>query len=105
MDEAWIIFLEELRDRGEDIPEQEVNRGEDMAEAVHEAYQATADRLHLQEGWKEDRALRITKGFVKVSKQWIKDAEAEGVMDWDDLEERLELFQQDWDSEFGTSLV
>ncbi|TVP58956.1 MAG: hypothetical protein EA351_02525 [Gemmatimonadales bacterium] len=105
MDDAWIIFLEELRDRGEDIPQQEVNRGEDMAEAVHETFQATTDRLHLQENWKESRARRITKGFVKIATAWIKDAEAEGVMDWDDLAERLELFQQDWDSEFGTSLV
>ncbi len=97
MDEPWIIFLEELRDRGEDIPEQEVNRADDMAEAVHEAYQATADRLPLQLDWSEGRALKISKGFVRVAKAWIKDSEREGVMEWDDLEERLELFQQEWD--------
>lgn len=105
MDDAWIIFLEELRDRGHDIPEQKVNRADDMAEVVHEAYQSTADRLHLQENWEEARALRITKGFVKVAKKWIADSEEDGIMEWDKLSERLELFQQDWDSEFGTSLV
>lgn len=105
MDEPWIVFLEELKDSGEGIPEQELNRAEDMAEAVHEAYQATADRLHVQLDWKEGRALRISKGFVRVAKKWIEDSTSEGVMDWDELEERLEVFQHDWDSEFGTSTV
>jgi hypothetical protein len=101
MEDPWIIYLEELRDRGEEIPEQEFNRDADMKEAAHETYEATADRLHNQLNLPEPEALKLTKGFGRVVKEWIE----EGVMDWDELAERLELFQQEWDPELGPSRV
>jgi hypothetical protein len=72
-----------------------------MREAAHEAYQAVTDRLHNQLDLSEADALALTKGFGRVVKEWID----EGPMDWDELEERLELFQEEWDSEMGTSLT
>jgi len=101
MEEAWIIYLEELRERGEEIPYQQFNREEDMREVAHEAYEATADRLHNQLDFSEEEALRITKSFMRTVKEWIE----EGTMEWDDLEESLELVQQEWDSEMGPSLA
>lgn len=100
MDEPWIIYLEELRERAEDIPYQQFNREEDMEEAAHDAYEATADRLHDQLDLDEDEALRITKGFGRVVKEWIGDES----MEWDELEERLELHQQELDSRMGRPL-
>lgn len=101
MDEPWIIFLEELRDRAEEVPHQEFNREDDMSEAAHEAYEATVDRLHNQLDLDEAEALHLTKGFLRVVKKWI----GEGHMDWDELEEKLELFQQERDSPTGSSLA
>lgn len=101
MDEPWIIYLEELRDRAEEIPYQPFNREEDMAEAAHEAYEATVERLHQQLDLGEDEALRITKGFGRIVKEWM----GSGSMDWEELEERLDLFQQKWDAEMGSSLA
>lgn len=101
MEDPWIIYLEELRDRGEDIPLQEFNREADMKEVAHEAYEATVDRLHNQLDLSEPEALKLTKGFGRVVKEWIE----EGAMDWDELAERLELFQQEWDPELGPSRV
>lgn len=101
MDEPWIIYLEELRERAEEVPYQQFNREEDMTEAAHETYQATADRLHNQLDFDEEEALRVTKGFGRVVKEWVED----GAMDWEELEERLELFQQEWESEMGSSLA
>lgn len=100
MDEPWIIYLEELRERAEDIPYQQFNREEDMEEAAHDAYEATADRLHDEFDLDEGEALRITKGFGRVVKEWIGD----GSMEWDELEERLELHQQELDSRMGRPL-
>jgi hypothetical protein len=99
MDEPWIIFMEELRERGEEIPYQQFSREEDMAEAAHEAYEAAAERIHHQLDWDESHALRLSKGFIRVVKRWMQ----EGEMDWDELEERLERFQQGWNEEMGRS--
>jgi len=101
MDEPWIIYLEELRDRGEEIPYQQFNREEDMREAAHEAYEAVTDRLHNQLDFSEKDALTLTRSFGRIVQEWVD----EGHMDWDELEERLELFHQEWDSKMGSSLA
>jgi hypothetical protein len=49
----------------------------------------------LKQGLSKTRSV-ITGEVYDPGKNWE--------MDWDDLEERLELFQQEWDSEMGTSL-
>lgn len=100
MDEPWIIYLEELRDRGEGIPDQEANRKEDMREAARETYQFTVDRLHNQLDLPEAEATKLTRGFGNVVKEWIE----EGAMDWDELDEKLEIFQQEFDPELSTRL-
>lgn len=101
MDEPWIIYLEELRDRGEEIPYQQFNREEDMREAAHEAYEAVTEHLHNQLDFSEKDALTLTRTFGRVVKEWIEEED----MIWEELEERLELCQQEWDSEMGSSLA
>ena len=101
MEDPWIIFLDELRERAEDIPYQEFNREEEMVEAAHEAHEATSDLLHEQLGWSEDDALDLSSGFGQVVHDWI----AEGALVWQELEERLEDFQEEWDREMGSSLA
>ena len=93
MDEAWLIYYEELHDRAADVPEQEWEREQDMAEAVHDAYEATVARLTTQHEWPEEDALTLTRGFGQVVKEWME----EGEMDWDELRERLEATQIQWD--------
>ncbi|TVP73946.1 MAG: hypothetical protein EA352_11385 [Gemmatimonadales bacterium] len=100
MDEPWIVFTEELRERADEIPE-DASREDDLAEALHEAGEAAAARLHAQADWEEEDAAEITGEFIRLAGEWI----AEGIFDWDDLRERLELAQQEWDSEFGASPI
>ncbi len=101
MDEPWKIYYDELYDRAADIPEQEFDRDEDMAEAAHEAYEAATDRLVNQLDYREDEALGLTHTFGRVVKAWIGGK----VLDWDDLLERLETAQEEWEPSAGESSV
>ena len=101
MDEPWMIYLEELQERGEDIPLQEFNRETDMREAARETRQAVTDRFHNQLDMDEETAVDLTKGFGRVVREWVE----EGAMDWDDLADRLEVFQHEWDPDPGLSRV
>lgn len=97
MDEPWRIYYEELHDRAATIPDQAFNRGPDMAEAAHEAYEAVADRLVIQLDLAEEDALSLTRSFGRAVKTWIE----EDVYDWDDLLTRLEATQAAWEQEAG----
>ncbi len=93
MDEPWMIYYEELHERGEEIPDSEGGGVEEMAEVAHEAHEATVDRLVNQLDWDEEDALEITRNFGRTLEQWIE----EKVSDWDDLRDRLEEDQQEWE--------
>lgn len=93
MDEPWQIYREELLERAEDIPEQRFNVEADMAEAAHEAYESTVDRLVNQFDYEEAEALALAKAFGRAVKEWI----GEGHFDWDELTEKLETEQLDWE--------
>lgn len=93
MDEPWLIYFEELHDRAADVPDREWDRERDMAEAAHEAYEAAVARLTTQHDWMDEDALALTRGFGQAVKEWME----EGEMDWDDLRERLEAIQIQWD--------
>lgn len=101
MDEPWKIYYDELYHRGGDIPDQEFNRADDMMEAAHEAYEAATDRLVNQLEFSEEEALGLTRLFGRVVKSWIQD----DTMDWDDLQERLELAQEEWEPAAGEGSV
>jgi hypothetical protein len=100
MDEPWIIFLEEFRDRAETLPEQQPVDREELAEALQETLEATLDRFQHQLDLRLADARRLARGFSKVAEAWILEDNAS---DWDQLQERLGLFQTEWDTEMGIS--
>jgi hypothetical protein len=100
MDDPWIIFLEEFRDRAEILPEQQPVDQEELAEALQETQEATLDRLQHQLDLRLAEARRLARGFSRVAEAWVRE---DRPPDWDELEERLEFFQAEWDAEMGTS--
>lgn len=82
---AWRIYMAELRARGEQAAARQIDRSEDLAEAVHEAYRATSDRLTREHGWNDERALVLLRGFNGAARSWIED----GGSDWASLEREL----------------
>jgi hypothetical protein len=99
MDEPWIIYLEEFRDRAETLPEQEPVDEEELAEALQETNEAAVDRFQHQLDLRLQESRRMSRAFGKVAEAWIRD----GGVDWDELEERLELVHSAWDPELGAS--
>lgn len=97
MDEPWQIYRDELFDRARDIPDQQFNIEADLAEAAHETYESTVDRLVNQLDYRETDALTLTKAFGRAVKDWM----SEGHFDWDDLIEKLEAKQMDWEQSVG----
>ena len=93
MDEPWMIFFEELQERESEIPDEPDGGEEELAEVVHEAYVSTSHRLTNQLDWRGDDASQIAKQFGSVFTAWA----AEGRFDWEDLRERLESHQQEWE--------
>jgi hypothetical protein len=87
--QSWEIYFDELRRRAEREPK--FGRDEAIAEAAHEAYRATADRL-THAGVSDDRALVVTHAFGETVKQWI----ARGGSDWDGLREKLRARAAEW---------
>lgn len=83
--EAWQIYMEEFRRRGERAAAQEVGRDQLLSEAMHEAYQVTADRLTNQHGWEDDHTLAVMRGLNGAVQQWISRPGG----DWDALGEEM----------------
>lgn len=100
MDEPWIIFLEEFRDRAEMLPDEPPVDPEEIAEALQETEEATLDRLQHQLDLRLGEARRLARGYSKAAAAWVR---ADGARDWTELEERLELLQTGFDAEMGTS--
>ena len=93
MDEPWVIFFEELQERGTEILEQEGGPEEELlTEAVQETFEATVDGLLNQLDWSEEEAGHITKRFASVVGGW-----AQGSLDWEELREELQTHQQEWE--------
>lgn len=101
MEEPWKVYHDELRDRAVEIVQQEWNVEEDLREAAHEAYAATADRLVNQLDWDEEDALALTRAFGRALRSWI----GLGHFDWDDLIERLEAAQMEWEGSRQVSSI
>lgn len=97
MDRPWQIYYEEIHERTENVPEQRINRVEDMTEAAHEAYEATVDRLVNRLGHGEKDALGLTKAFGRALQEWMD----EESWDWDELQTKLEQRQYLWDEDGG----
>lgn len=98
MDQPWQIYYEELHERAGEVPDHELGRVEDMTEAAHEAYEATADRLVNRLGHDEKDALALTRSFGAAVKEWIE----EDSWDWSELQEKLETRELVWEG--GASL-
>lgn len=87
--EAWRIYVEEFRARGRRAAAQQFDRSNPLAEAAHEAYRVTSNRLTGEHGWQDERALVILRGFNAAARQWIE----EGTGDWSRLERELERIE------------
>lgn len=93
MDEAWHIYHEELMSRAGHVPGQFFDQEDELAEAAHDAYESTVDRLVEQQDFSEGDALTLAKGFNRTVKAWIE----EGQFDFDELRERLQQRQEEWE--------
>ena len=69
--DAWQIYMEEFRRRGERAAAQEVGRDQLLSEAAHEAYQAAADRLTRDHGWADEHTLVVMRGLTGAVQQWM----------------------------------
>lgn len=85
--DAWRIYYDELRARAGRVSGDTFDRQQLLAEAAHEAYRHTADRLTEEQGWDAERALVATRGLNETVREWLASDEA---LDWDALEARLE---------------
>jgi hypothetical protein len=82
--EPWQHYLNELRRRAGRIPDHAFGRAELLAEAAHDAYEATTNHLTGQ-GWDEESALTVTRAFGQTVKEWITDDDGS----WETLETEL----------------
>ena len=90
--EPWEVYYEELRRRAGGAGARLFGREEAIAEAAHEAYRRTADRLSNEAGWEDDRVLVVTHAFGQTVKDWL----GRGVDDWEALRERLRDRWAEW---------
>jgi hypothetical protein len=68
--QAWHIYMQEFRERGERAAAQPFGREHALAEAAHEAYRTTADRLTREHGWGDEKTLVILRGFNAAVQDW-----------------------------------
>jgi hypothetical protein len=83
--EAWQIYMDEFRARGERASAQAFGREQGLAEAAHEAYRVTSNRLTQHHGWEDERALVVLRGFNAAVQEWVE----RGAADWTALEGEL----------------
>lgn len=99
MEEPWIIFMEEFRERAEELAGPDALGEDDLLETLEATREAAADRLHLHLGLPPKESGRLTRALSGVVEEWARD----GGADWDELGERLEVFHSEWDTEMGIS--
>jgi hypothetical protein len=95
--EAWSIYLEEFRRRGESAQQQRFGLQEVLSEAAHDAYQAATDRMTREHGWTDEHALVVMRGFNGAVQQWL----ALGGGDWSRLGEELRRREAELRDGFG----
>lgn len=95
--DAWQVYLEEFRRRGERAAEQRFGRDELLNEAAHDAYQTAADRMVREFGWSDEHTLVVMRGLNEAVKGWIQ----RGARDWDGLEESLRERERDLGEGYG----
>lgn len=93
MDEPWQVFYEQFRMGVEEITELTVARDEELAELAHDAYEATTDLLIEEQGYGEDEALALSRAFADGVRKWLEEFDED--REWDALEVRLEIQQQE----------
>jgi hypothetical protein len=84
--EAWSIYLEEFRRRGEAASRQQFGREALLGEAAHDAYQVTADRMTSEHGWSDEHTLVVLRGMNAAVQQWLSG----GGGDWERLGSELQ---------------
>jgi hypothetical protein len=89
--EAWQVYLDEFRQRGERASAQQFSRQELLTEAAHDAYQAAADRMTRDLGWSDEHTLVVMRGLNEAVRSWL----ARGSTDWDELGRELQRREQD----------
>jgi hypothetical protein len=68
--QAWQIYMQEFRARGERAAAQPFDREQALAEAAHEAYRITSNRLTQEHGWNDEKALVMLRGFNSAVQNW-----------------------------------
>lgn len=91
--QPWELYLTELQARAASVPPQAFGRDQLVAEAAHDAYQATANRL-TSDGMDAEEALIVTRMFGQAVKEWL----ARNGHDWDALRDELNKRYTDWSS-------
>jgi hypothetical protein len=89
--EAWHVYLEEFRRRGERAHAQQFSRQELLTEAAHDAYQAAADRMTSEFGWSDEHTLVVMRGLNEAVRAWL----ARGSAEWDELASELQRREQE----------
>ena len=89
--EPWQLYFDELKRRTGGLPDRAFGRAEIIAEAAHDAYQVTTDRL-TSDGWNEEAALMVTRIFGQAVKEWL----GKGSQDWTALQTELGRRYHEW---------
>jgi hypothetical protein len=89
--EAWQVYLDEFRRRGERAHAQQFSRQELLTEAAHDAYQAAADRMTGEFGWSDEHTLVVMRGLNEAVRTWL----ARGGGAWDELSREMQRTEQD----------
>jgi hypothetical protein len=95
--DAWQVYLDEFRRRAGPDHAQRFSRQERLTEAAHDAYQAAADLMIRQHGWRDEHTLVVMRGFNAGVKQWL----ATGSGDWDALARELRRREEEVRNGFG----
>lgn len=95
--EPWRYYLDRLEEKVGELPPETLGRTELIADAAHDAYQATADRL-TAEGWDDEHVLTITRLFGQAVQDWLHS----GSQDWGALAGHTRDLYERWAAEGRT---
>jgi hypothetical protein len=95
--DAWQIYFEEFHRRGGTAHAQRFGRGELLAEAAHDAYQAASNRLTAEHGWNDEHTLVVMRGLNAAVRSWLD----QGGSDWETLKAELQRREGELRTGFG----